>query len=109
MLVQDPTAYSAALIAAWHGSGERPFLLDSVWDLTHLLDYLVQRPDVDAGRIGMTGISLGGMHTWLCAALDTRVAVVAPMIGVQGFKWAVDNNQFQVRASPACLRMHSLL
>ena len=48
-----------------------------------LLDYLESRPDVDAARIGMTGLSLGGMHTWLAAALDDRVAVAAPMIGVQ--------------------------
>lgn len=93
---QDAGAYSAALVAAWRGSGEHPFLLDNVWDLVHLLDYLEQRPDVDAARIGMTGISLGGMHTWLCASLDTRVAVAAPMIGVQSFKWAVDNECFQV-------------
>lgn len=31
----------------------------------------------------MTGISLGGMHTWLAAAADERVAAAAPMIGVQ--------------------------
>ena len=48
-----------------------------------LLDYLDARPDVDSARIGMTGLSLGGMHTWLAAALDDRVAVAAPMIGVQ--------------------------
>ena len=48
-----------------------------------LLDYLDARPDVDSARIGMTGLSLGGMHTWLAAALDNRVAVAAPMIGVQ--------------------------
>jgi PhoPQ-activated pathogenicity-related protein len=33
----------------------------------------------------MTGVSLGGMHTWLAAAADERVAVAAPMIGVQFF------------------------
>lgn len=33
----------------------------------------------------MTGVSLGGMHTWLTAAADVRVAVAAPMIGVQHF------------------------
>ena len=27
------------------------------------------------------------MHTWLCASADTRVAVAAPMIGVQYFMW----------------------
>ena len=62
---------------------ERPFLLDSVWDIVILLDYLETRPDVDSARIGITGVSLGGMHSWLAAALDERIAVAAPMIGVQ--------------------------
>lgn len=35
--------YQAALVAAWRGSGERPFLLDNVWDVLRLLDYLEQR------------------------------------------------------------------
>ena len=37
-------------------------------------------------RVGMTGVSLGGMHTFLAAAADERVAAAAPMIGVQGFR-----------------------
>lgn len=37
------------------------------------------------------------MHTWLCAAADTRVAVAAPMIGVQSFAWAVQHEQYQAR------------
>ena len=68
---------------AWREGPEHPFLLDNVWDIIMLLDYLDARPDVDSARIGMTGLSLGGMHTWLAAALDDRVAVAAPMIGVQ--------------------------
>ena len=48
-----------------------------------LLDYLETRADVDAARIGVTGVSLGGMHAWLLAAVDERVAAAAPMIGVQ--------------------------
>lgn len=50
-----------------------------------LLPSCVCRPDVEPGRIGMTGVSLGGMHTWLTAAADERVAAAAPMIGVQNF------------------------
>ena len=52
---------------------------------------------MDAARIGMAGVSLGGMHTWLCAALDKRVAAAAPLIGVQGFQWAISNNAFHGR------------
>lgn len=82
---------------AWQSGSEHPFLIDNVRDLCALLDYLTSRPDVDASRIGMTGVSLGGMHTWLCAALDRRVAAAAPMIGVQGFGWAVEHDHFQGR------------
>jgi len=91
-------AYADALVRAWRGSGERPFLLDNVWDVMHVVDYLSQRADVDADRIGLTGISLGGMITWLAAAVDTRVAAAAPLIGVHGFKWALNNNAWQARA-----------
>jgi hypothetical protein len=52
---------------AWRGGEEAPFLLDNVWDLGALLDYLEQRPDVDHKRIGMTGVSLGGWPTDLSA------------------------------------------
>ena len=48
-----------------------------------MLTYLAARPDVDAARLGCTGVSLGGMHAWLLAALDPRVACAAPFIGVQ--------------------------
>ncbi|KAL5190200.1 putative hydrolase YtaP [Glycine soja] len=68
-----------------------------VWDLIKLADYLTHREDVDPSRIGITGISLGGMHAWFAAVADTRYAVVAPLIGVQGFRWAMDNDKWQAR------------
>ncbi|KAI7840401.1 hypothetical protein COHA_005832 [Chlorella ohadii] len=89
--------YQLALVRAWRGSGERPFLLDNVWDLQRVLDYLQQRPDVDAARIGVTGISLGGMHSWLLAVADDRIAAAAPMIGVQHFGWAVQQGKYHAR------------
>ncbi|KAG1670889.1 hypothetical protein FOA52_000391 [Chlamydomonas sp. UWO 241] len=93
-------AYSAALIDAWRGKTcERPFLLDNVFDVVHLLDVLCARGDVDAQRLGITGISLGGMHSWLAAVLDERIAAAAPMIGVQNFQWAIDHDQVQGRVS----------
>jgi hypothetical protein len=45
------------------------------------------------------GVSLGAMHAWLAAAADTRVAAVAPLIGIQGFRWAVENNAFHARVA----------
>jgi dienelactone hydrolase len=89
--------YQKAIFRAWQSGAERPFLLDNVRDLQRVLDYLETRPDVDSARIGMAGISLGGMHTWLTAALDARVAAAAPLIGVQSFEWALKHNHFHGR------------
>ncbi|NJR41775.1 MAG: hypothetical protein HC767_03050 [Akkermansiaceae bacterium] len=84
---------------AWRDGGELPFLIDNVRDLQRLLDFLERQPYVDSTRIGMAGVSLGGMHTWLCAAIDDRVAAAAPLIGVQGFQWAVRNNSYHARVA----------
>jgi len=38
------------------------------------LDYLGSRPEVDAARIGVTGMSMGSTRSWWVAALDERPA-----------------------------------
>jgi dienelactone hydrolase/lysophospholipase L1-like esterase len=40
------------------------------------LDYLCSRPEVDATRIGATGMSMGSTRAWWLAAVDERVAAV---------------------------------
>jgi len=89
--------YEAAIVRAWHGSGEHPFYYDTVWDVMRLVDYLSTRDDVDASRIGLIGISKGGIETYLAAAADPRIAVAVPCIGVESFRWALDNNDWQGR------------
>lgn len=37
------------------------------------LDYLASRPEVDARRLGATGISMGATRTWWLMALDERI------------------------------------
>ncbi|HOJ62023.1 MAG TPA: alpha/beta hydrolase family protein [bacterium] len=37
------------------------------------LQYLLSRPEVDAGRVGATGFSMGSTRTWWLAALDDRI------------------------------------
>ncbi|XP_023535291.1 uncharacterized protein LOC111796769 [Cucurbita pepo subsp. pepo] len=86
-----------ALISSWKRGDTMPFIFDTVWDLIKLADYLTKREDIDPCRIGITGESLGGMHAWFAAAADTRYSVVVPIIGVQCFRWAIDNDKWQAR------------
>ena len=97
------TAYVEAITKAWKTPAgtptEHPFYYDTVWDLWRLVDVLAARPDIDAGRIGMLGISMGGIQTWLAASVDDRVTVAAPLIAVQCFRWSLENDQWQGRAN----------
>jgi dipeptidyl aminopeptidase/acylaminoacyl peptidase len=90
--------YQEAILRAYRTGQERPFLYDTVWDVMRLLDYLETRSDVDAARIGLMGISKGGMETYLAAAVDPRVAVAVPFIGVQSFRWGLDHGAWDSRA-----------
>jgi dienelactone hydrolase len=45
------------------------------------LTFLESRPEVDAKRLGVFGISVGGTLTWSIAALDARVKAAAPIYG----------------------------
>lgn len=91
------TEYVDAMLRAYRTGATHPFLYDTVWDILRLIDYLGTREDVDAARIGLTGISKGGMETYLAAAVDPRVAVAVPVIGVQSFRWALDHDSWQSR------------
>ena len=47
-----------------------------------LLDYLETRPEVDADRIGATGMSMGSTRSWWLTAIDERIKA---MVGVACF------------------------
>lgn len=95
-------AYIDAITRAWRSKptdpDEHPFYYDTCWDVWRTLDYLEMREDVDPKRIGMIGISMGGIETWLAASVDPRVAVAIPAISVQSFRWSLDYGEWEGRA-----------
>ncbi|KAL3330571.1 hypothetical protein AABB24_034413 [Solanum stoloniferum] len=93
------TTYRESLVSSWKNGDTMPFIFDTVWDLIKLADYLTEREDVAPSKIGITGESLGGMHAWFAAFVDTRYSVVVPIIGVQGFGWAIEHDKWQARVN----------
>jgi dienelactone hydrolase len=89
--------YNEAIALAFKTGAGHPFYYDTAWDVMRLVDYLGTRKDVDPARIGLTGISKGGIETYMAAAADPRIAAAVPYIGVQSFKWALDNGQWRAR------------
>lgn len=58
--------YDWATLAVW------------AWGASRMVDYLYSRDDVDTARIALTGHSRAGKSALLAAALDDRIALVAP-------------------------------
>lgn len=49
-----------------------------IWDVMRGIDYLETRPDVDPGRIGITGNSGGGTQTCYLMLMEPRLAAAVP-------------------------------
>lgn len=54
-------------------------------ELSSALDYLVTRPDVDADRIGVYGISMGCTFGYWLAAVDPRISMVMQLCCLADF------------------------
>jgi dienelactone hydrolase len=95
-------AYNEAVIRAWRANSgedqEHPFYYDTCWDAWRAIDYLQGRPDVDPERIGMLGVSMGGIETWLAASVDDRIKVAVPIISVQCFRWTLEHDRWHARS-----------
>ncbi|GAB4541189.1 MAG: alpha/beta hydrolase [Anaerolineae bacterium] len=61
-----------------------------VYDSLRAIDYLVSRPDVDAGRLATLGISMGSAMAWWVAALDPRVKVCIDICCLTDFQALID-------------------
>ncbi|MCK8435514.1 alpha/beta fold hydrolase [Streptomyces sp. D2-8] len=65
-------------------SGGEPRQLFDPWqqcrDLRHVITHLTLRDDINADRIGLWGISIGGANSLFTAAMDRRIAAVVSLI-----------------------------
>lgn len=62
----------------WYSRGYTPAGTE-VWNAMRALDYLQTRDDVDGERMGVTGLSGGGVISWCLGAADERVKCVVPV------------------------------
>ncbi len=60
--------------------------------ITRSLDVLLKRPEIDANRVAMVGLSYGGYYALVAPALDARIKVVVSScyFGVQEFRYERD-------------------
>lgn len=75
----------------WYSRGYTPAGVE-VWNAMRAIDYLETRPEVDPARIGMTGRSGGAAMSWFTAAVDPRIKVVAPVMGISTYAANVQAN-----------------
>ncbi|HJT76438.1 MAG TPA: prolyl oligopeptidase family serine peptidase [Gemmataceae bacterium] len=74
----------------WQARGYTPAGVEC-WNGVRAIDYLVGRPDVDAERIAVTGISGGGAATFWIAGADERVKCAVPVSGMSDLESYVKN------------------
>ena len=72
----------------WYSRGYDPGGVEA-WNGIRGLDLLAARPEVDADKMGVTGISGGGSQTWYIAALDPRIKAAAPVCGASTLKYHI--------------------
>lgn len=65
-----------------------------LWNSIRALDLLLSLPEVDAARVGATGISGGGALSFRTALIDPRIAAVASCSGVTTAYYSLRNRNF---------------
>lgn len=64
----------------WLSLGYTPAGIE-VWNGIRAIDYLSTRREVDISKLGVTGISGGGIISWYLPAVEDRIRVVASVCG----------------------------
>ncbi|MBX9680982.1 MAG: prolyl oligopeptidase family serine peptidase [Gemmataceae bacterium] len=88
----------------WHSLGYTSAGVEC-WNGVRALDWLTTRNDVDADKLGVTGISGGGAATLWIAAADERVKVVVPVSGMSDLAFYVPGKG--VNGHCDCMFLHN--
>jgi dienelactone hydrolase len=88
----------------WHDRGYTSAGVEC-WNSIRAIDYLETRPEVDASRIGATGISGGGASTFWISAADERVKAAAPVSGMADLGYYVGKDG--VNGHCDCMFLHN--
>ncbi len=80
--VRGSTGFGKTFVALDNGYQRE----DSVKDIGALLDWVAQQPDLDAGRVMITGGSYGGYMTLACAfTYNDRIRCSLSVVGISNF------------------------
>jgi hypothetical protein len=74
--------WDAYKLMSWHGQVLWGMMM---FDEHQALSYLLGRPDVDADRVGVFGLSMGSTKAWWLAALDPRVRLCVDLCCLTDF------------------------
>lgn len=75
---REPSTEARNKEALVHG---RNVMGEIIQEIRQAISYLEQRQDVDPKKIGMTGMSFGGITTFYTWLVDDRIAAAAPICG----------------------------
>ncbi len=95
----------------WYTRAYSPAGLE-VWNVIRALDYLETRPEVDADRFAITGRSGGAAMSWFAAAVEPRLKVAVPVMGIGTYGVSVPDNTQRLHCDcmyPVNFRMHDMI
>ena len=72
----------------------RSWLYQYVYSAMRAVTYLMTRPEVDPRRIGMTGISAGGLMTLIANGVDDRLAAAYPIMATGNFRQSLESGSW---------------
>ena len=95
----------------WYSRGYTPAGVET-WNAMRAIDYLETRPEVDKTRIGITGRSGGAAMSWFTGAVDPRIKVVSPVMGISTYAADVHENTQRLHCDcmfPINAAMHDMM